>query len=78
MSVEGEYESDLKQFMIYMMSSQDGDVPLLAQTVAGNSSDKKLFRERLRALKEQIQQGREEYIKTLSLRTRFSVRVLDC
>ena len=53
---------DLKQFMIYMMSSQDGDVPLLAQTVAGNSSDKKLFRERLRALKKQIQQGREEYI----------------
>lgn len=57
-----DHRPDLKQFMIYMMSSQDGDVPLLAQTVAGNSSDKKLFRERLRALKEQIQQGREEYI----------------
>ena len=48
---------DLKQFMIYLMSSQDGDVPLLAQTVAGNSSDKKLFRENLRALKEQIKKG---------------------
>lgn len=57
-----DHRPDLKQFMIYMMSSQDGDVPLLAQTVAGNSSDKKLFRERLRALKEQIQQGHEEYI----------------
>src|SRR5271156_4537474 len=57
-----DHRPDLKQFMIYMMSSQDGDVPLLAQTVAGNSSDKKLFRERLRALKEQIQHGREEYI----------------
>lgn len=57
-----DHRPDLKQFMIYMMSSQDGDVPLLAQTVAGNSSDKKLFRERLRALKEQIQQGREAYI----------------
>lgn len=57
-----DHRPDLKQFMIYMMSSQDGDVPLLAQTVAGNSSDKKLFRERLRALKEQIQQGDEEYI----------------
>jgi transposase len=57
-----DHRSDLKQFMIYMMSSQDGDVPLLAQTVAGNSSDKKLFRERLRSLKEQIQNGREEYI----------------
>jgi len=57
-----DHRSDLKQFMIYLMSSQDGDVPLLAQTVAGNSSDKKLFRERVRALKDQIQQGREEYI----------------
>jgi transposase len=38
-----DHRPDLKQFMIYMMSSQDGDVPLLAQTVAGNSSDKKLF-----------------------------------
>ena len=57
-----DHRSDLKQFMIYLMSSQDGDVPLLAQTVAGNSSDKKLFRERLRALKEQIQHGREEFI----------------
>lgn len=57
-----DHRGDLKQFMIYMMSSQDGDVPLLAQTVAGNSSDKKLFRERLKALKEQIQNGHEEYI----------------
>jgi transposase len=57
-----DHRPDLKQFMIYMMSSQDGDVPLLAQTVARNSSDKKLFRERLKALKEQIQQGHEEYI----------------
>jgi transposase len=57
-----DHRPDLKQFMIYMMSSQDGDIPLLAQTVAGNSSDKKLFRERLKALKEQIQHGHEEYI----------------
>lgn len=52
---------DLKQFMIYLMSSQDGDVPLLAQTVAGNSSDKKLFRENLTALKEQIKEGSSCY-----------------
>ncbi len=57
-----DHRADLKQFMIYLMSSQDGDVPLLAQTVAGNSSDKKLFRERLRALKGQIQEGHEQYI----------------
>lgn len=41
------------------MCSQDGDVPLLAQTVAGNASDKKLFRERLESLKGQIQEGEE-------------------
>ena len=47
--------------MIYLMSSQDGDVPLLAKTVAGNTSDKKLFRERLKELQEQIQAGEITY-----------------
>lgn len=56
-----DHRPDLKQFMIYLMSSQDGDVPLLAQTVAGNSSDKKLFRENLKSLKKQIQEGAESY-----------------
>lgn len=56
-----DHRPDLKQFMIYLMSSQDGDVPLLAQTVAGNSSDKKLFRENLNSLKDQIQHGVESY-----------------
>ncbi len=56
-----DHRSDLKQFMIYLMSSQDGDVPLLAQTVAGNTSDKKLFRENLVALKQQIRGGNEGY-----------------
>ena len=56
-----DHRPDLKQFMIYLMSSQDGDVPLLAQTVAGNSSDKKLFCENLKALKTQIQEGAESY-----------------
>lgn len=69
MSVHGEYEEgmglvefgyskdnnpDLKQFMISLMSSQDGDVPLLAQTISGNSSDKKHFREVLKNIKNQI------------------------
>ena len=49
---------DLKQFMTYLMSSQDGSVLLLAKTVAGNTSDKELFRERLKKLQGQIQ-GRE-------------------
>ena len=56
-----DHRPDLKQFMIYLMSSQDGDVPLLAKTVAGNTSDKKLFRERLKELQQQIQQGEDSY-----------------
>ena len=56
-----DHRPDLKQFMIYLMSSQDGDVPLLAKTVAGNTSDKKLFRERLKELQEQIQEGERVY-----------------
>lgn len=56
-----DHRPDLKQFMIYLMSSQDGDVPLLAKTVAGNMSDKELFRERLTELKGQIQAGEPVY-----------------
>ena len=72
MNVWGEYEEgmglvafgyskdnrpDLKQFMLSLMSSQDGDVPLLAQTIAGNSSDKMHFREVLENLQEGIEQS---------------------
>lgn len=46
--------TDLKQFMISMISSSDGDIPLLAQTISGNTSDKKHFREALKSLKEQM------------------------
>jgi len=56
-----DHRPDLKQFMIYLMSSQDGDVPLLAKTVAGNTSDKKLFQERLKELQQQIQEGEDSY-----------------
>ncbi len=56
-----DHRPDLKQFMIYLMSSQDGDVPLLAKTVEGNTSDKKLFRERLKELQNQIQEGENTY-----------------
>lgn len=56
-----DHRPDLKQFMIYLMSSQDGDVPLLAKTVAGNTSDKELFRERLKELQEQIRSGENVY-----------------
>lgn len=56
-----DHRPDLKQFMIYLMSSQDGDVPLLAKTVAGNTSDKELFRERLKELQSQIVTGERVY-----------------
>lgn len=56
-----DHRPDLKQFMIYLMSSQDGDVPLLAKTVAGNTSDKKLFRERLKELQKQVREGENTY-----------------
>ncbi len=50
-----DYRPDLKQFMISLICSQDGDVPLLAQTIAGNTSDKTHFKETLSNLKNQIQ-----------------------
>jgi transposase len=50
-----DYRPDLKQFMISLMCSQDGDVPLLAQTINGNTSDKTHFKETLSRLKTQIQ-----------------------
>ncbi|OGN57547.1 MAG: hypothetical protein A3C42_00290, partial [Chlamydiae bacterium RIFCSPHIGHO2_02_FULL_45_9] len=69
---------DLKQFMIYLMSSQDGDVPLLAKTVAGNSSDKELFRERLKELREQIQDGDPVYfVADSALYTRTTIQDLS-
>jgi len=68
---------DLKQFMIYLMSSQDGDVPLLAKTVAGNTSDKELFRERLKALQGQIREGEPVYfVADSALYTRETIETL--
>jgi transposase len=56
-----DHRPDLKQFMISLICSQDGDVPLLAQTIAGNSSDKTHFLEKVRELKTQIQGNEESY-----------------
>ena len=47
--------------MISLMSSHDGDVPLLAKTIAGNSSDKIHFRETLEALKQQMESDDSAY-----------------
>lgn len=73
-----DHRPDLKQFMIYLMSSQDGDVPLLAKTVAGNTSDKNLFRERLKELQEQIRAGENIYfVADSALYTRKTIEDLS-
>lgn len=73
-----DHRPDLKQFMIYLMSSQDGDVPLLAKTVAGNTSDKELFRERLNELQGQIQAGENVYfVADSALYTQTTIRDLS-
>ena len=73
-----DHRPDLKQFMIYLMSSQDGDVPLLAKTVAGNTSDKQLFRERLKELQGQIRAGEHVYfIADSALYTRTTIEDLS-
>ena len=56
-----DHRPDLKQFMISLMSSKDGDVPLLAQTIAGNASDKTHFQEVLRSIKDQIDPSEPAY-----------------
>ena len=90
MSVHGKYEEemglvefgyskdnnpDLKQFMISLMSSQDGDIPLLAQTIPGNTSDKKHFREILKELKKQIKESETTtyYVADSALYTKETV-----
>lgn len=66
-----DHRPDLKQFMISLVCSQDGDVPLLAQTIAGNTSDKKHFRKTLVQLKSQIEQetGNHYFIADSALYT---------
>lgn len=51
---------DLKQFLISMMVSNDGGVPLLADVIAGNASDKKHFREVLKNLGKSMKDSKEE------------------
>ena len=93
-SVHGEYEEgigliefgyskdrrpDLKQFMISLMSSSDGDVPLLAKTIGGNSSDAIHFKETLTALQKGLK-GSEQpayYVADSALYAKDSLQALD-
>lgn len=45
---------DLKQFMIDLMVSNDGDIPLLMRVGDGNESDKKIFAELKKHIKKSI------------------------
>ena len=49
-----DHRPDLKQFMISLISSPDGDVPLLAKTIAGSTSDKTHFQKILKELGQQV------------------------
>ena len=75
-SVHGEYEEGiglikfgyskdnqpgLKQFIVSLIASQDGDVPMLAKTVEGNTSDKTHFQETLEQLKKGMTEAEEPH-----------------
>ncbi len=48
-----DHRPDLKQFMVEMVCSNDGSVPLSFQVASGNQSDKAVFTQRLKAFAEQ-------------------------
>jgi transposase len=48
-----DHRPDLKQFMVEMVCSNDGAVPLAFQVASGNQSDKAVFAQRLKAFAEQ-------------------------
>ena len=49
-----EHRPDLKQFMVDLMSTSDGDVPLYFRAADGNEADKTVFANLLRDFKEQF------------------------
>jgi transposase len=70
--------SDLKQFMISLISSKDGDVPLLAQTIAGNTSDKTHFKDVLNSLKDQMDpQGPAYYVADSAMYTGETIKEIS-
>ena len=49
-----DHRPDLKQFMLNMIVSGDGDVPIFIETGSGNQSDKKIFGELAKKYKKQL------------------------
>ncbi|MBT6843220.1 MAG: IS1634 family transposase [Candidatus Melainabacteria bacterium] len=94
MQLEGEYDtatelirfgrpkkgrSDLKQFLISMMVSNDGGVPLLANVIAGNKSDQTHFREVLKRLGDSMKASNEDiyHVADAALYTKQNIQELD-
>ena len=71
--------SDLKQFVISLISSQDGAVPLLAKTISGDSSDKTHFQEQLKHIKQQIieSEAHSYYVADSALYTRSTIEAIS-
>jgi transposase len=69
---------DLKQFMIDLIVSNDGDIPLLIKVGSGNQSDKKMFTERIKEYQENINQENKEitYIADSALYTAENLQKL--
>jgi len=93
MSVHGEYEDgiglidfgyskdyrfDLKQFVLSLMVSCDGNVPLLAKAIGGNQSDKTHFKEVLQQLKEQVDEREVSYfVADSALYTKDTIQTIS-
>ena len=83
-----DHRSDLKQFMISLICTQDGGIPLLEQTLKGNTSDSTYFREILKSLQTEAEKSEEpkyyvvdaamyneETLKVLGTKTKWLSRV---
>jgi len=70
--------SDLKQFLISMMVSNDGGVPLLAEAIAGNTSDQNHFREVLKRLGDSMKASDEDvyHVVDAALYTKTNIKEL--
>ncbi len=56
---------DLKQFLISMMVSNDGGIPLYAQAIPGNTSDSVHFREVLKMMQSNIKDNEDKFYAVL-------------
>lgn len=74
-----DHRPDLKQFMISLMSSSDGDVPLLAKTIGGNTSDKTHFQEVLKELEQQLKDAdyQSYYVADSAMYTASTLKTLS-